>query len=110
MGWRRVRAKGGAPLKPYPKWRSLKEGDTVMEMGGKWEPCTLVAVKRFKQDWGNNHVVYWKHGLFLNLVTGATFWTELDDTGVRGEIVRAPAQDKTGIPPAIDVTPPREGS
>ena len=63
----------GRPLKPMPKWRSLKEGDTVMALGGRSEPCTLVSVKRSKQTWGAGaaaYTVYYKKGVFLNLVTG----------------------------------------
>jgi len=53
MSWRRVRAKGGAPLKPLPKYSSLKVGDTVMTLGGRDEPCTLVSISRFKQVYVN---------------------------------------------------------
>lgn len=91
---------GGAPLKPFPKYSSLKVGDTVMTMGGRDEPWTLVSISRFKQTYGegpNKQTVCWKKGTFLNLVTGVTFVTELDGRGVRGTIIRA-SQDKSGIP------------
>lgn len=89
MSWRRVRAKGGAPLKPLPKYSSLKVGDTVMTIGG---PCTLVSIRRFKQVYVNGGIkqrVYWKKGTFLNLTTAELFEVDLDDCGVRCEIVRA---------------------
>jgi len=89
MSWRRVRAKGEAPLKPFSKYSSLKVGDTVMTIGG---PCTLVSIRRNRQVYVNGGVkqrVYWKKGTFLNLSTGATLEIELDDYGVRCEIVRS---------------------
>jgi len=89
MSWRRVRAKGEAPLKPFPKYSSLKVGDTVMTIGG---PCALVSIRRNRQVYVNGGVkqrVYWKKGTFLNLSTGATLEIELDDYGVRCEIVRS---------------------
>lgn len=61
-----------------------------MELGEESAPCTLVLVTRYKQVWSPTLTVYHKKGLFLNLVTGDTFELNLDDVGIRGEVVRAP--------------------
>ncbi len=105
---RRVSLPGKA-LTPYTKWRSLKVGDVVMETGREGEPVVLVSIGRFKQDWGNGPPVYWKRGRFLNLVTGKAFVTELDDTGIRGEVIRA-SQDKKGDLQPSEGLSPREGA
>ncbi len=106
MSWRRVSLPGKV-LPPFIKWRSLKVGDVVTEAGKAKEPIVLVSITRFKQKWDSGGTTYWKHGHFLNLVTGATFTTELDDTGIRGEVIRA-SQDKSGVPQPSEGLSPRE--
>ena len=108
MSRRRV-SLSGKVLSPMPKWRSLKVGDIVTEAGVGKEPCVLVSVRHSKQKWDNGPTVYWKHGTFLNLVTGLTFVTELDDVGIRGEVIRA-EQEKKGIPQPSEGLSLREGS
>lgn len=71
-----------------PRWRSLKLGDSVITKGG--DVLTLVAERRRKQRWSEYYVTYWRLGQLLNLMTGQTYWEDLDDCRVLGEIVRVP--------------------
>lgn len=56
-------------------------------------PCARVRVHRSKQTYvngGTKTTFYHKKGMFLALTTAETFWVELDDVGVRGELIRRP--------------------
>ena len=50
----------------------------------------LVEERRFSQRWTvEGRWVYWRKGRFLNLETGdVTDWTELDQVGIRSEVIR----------------------
>lgn len=88
--------------RPRPRWRSLKLGDVLMEAGqGSGGPSVLVKEDKRKQVFGEGqtyaYAVYWRYGTFLDLMTGQLWGVELDDVGVRSEILRA-KQEKKGDP------------
>jgi hypothetical protein len=85
MSWRRVRAKGGPPLKPFPKWSSLKVGDCVASDKFFW---LLLKVQTTRHDYPNMRAQYSKRGLMLDLLDMSQTWVDLDDVGIRSEVIR----------------------